>query len=68
MREEFYPVLRGGGLQNVSDPQFFHLPPLPIINDQSLTVWRTMDGGGRESGGGQGRPYNRETMHSALNL
>ena len=38
-REKFYPVLRGGGAQTVLDPQFSHFvaPPLPVINDQSLT-------------------------------
>ena len=36
--ERFYPVLRGGG--KVLDPQFSHFecPPLPVINDQSLSA------------------------------
>ena len=35
--ERFYPVLRGG---KVLDPQFSHFecPPLPVINDQSLSA------------------------------
>ena len=40
--EKFYPVLRGGGAQNVSDPRFSHFEPpplLPVINGQSLRVW-----------------------------
>ena len=39
-RKKFNPVLReGGGVQKVSDPQFSHIvAPLPIINNQSLTV------------------------------
>ena len=40
--EIIYPVLRGRGQQNVSDPRFSYFvalppPPLPVINDQSLT-------------------------------
>ena len=44
-RKKLYLVLRGaggGGEQKVSDPSFpsFFLPsPLPVINDQSLTVF-----------------------------
>ena len=40
-RKKFYPVLRGGGAQKVSDPRFSHFvapPPLPVINDQSLSI------------------------------
>ena len=32
----------GGGAQKVSDPRFSHFvapPPLPVINDQSLTTY-----------------------------
>ena len=40
-RKKLYPVLEGGGggAQQVSDPRFSHIvPPLPIINDQSLAL------------------------------
>ena len=42
-RTKFYPVLRRGGAQKVSNPRFCHFvaPPLPIFNDQSLTTKRT---------------------------
>ena len=36
---KFYPVLKRGGPQKVSDPQFSHfVAPLPVINDQSLIL------------------------------
>ena len=40
-RNKFYPVLRGGGAQKVSDSRFSRFaapPPLPVINDQSLKM------------------------------
>ena len=66
MGKNFYPVLRrgrGGGPQNVSDPRHFLAPPpLPVINDQSLSVgyvcvWGggTTIVGGKEIGIGCGR-------------
>ena len=41
---KFYPYKKvrwGGGAQTVLDPQFSHFvapPPLPVINDQSLSA------------------------------
>ena len=43
--EKYYPVLRGGGAQTISDPRFSHFvtpPPPPRINDQSLTSKETI--------------------------
>ena len=38
--EKFYPVLRGGGRKEFRTRDFPILkPPLPVINDQSLTAW-----------------------------
>ena len=39
--EKFYPVLRGGGRgRKASDLRYSHFvaPPLPVINDQSLSL------------------------------
>ena len=40
--EKFYPVLRGVGRQKFWTRNFFHFvappPPLPVINDQSLSM------------------------------
>ena len=38
VRKMFYPVLRGGGAESFGPAVFpFSSPPIPIINDQSLS-------------------------------
>ena len=59
-REQFYPALggKGGGAKSfiLAIFPFCSPPPLPVINDQSLTMclWADVGGGVGELGGGGG--------------